>query len=410
MKRTLSRLNGLMNRRTLFIAAFAAHLVVAFAIYWGFQPVRGGDEDFYHSQAVEIASRIHAGNFTLAGIDLNSWYTPILGAWYAFGFPHPLWGGVLSALLAGLTALLLFAISRELGAGHRQAFWVGIAGAILYPSYLYLGSFTLRDTMIVPLVLSGFLLTLKFLRNPSPLFFRRPTSSGLAIRRPTGASLILALIFLNTVALFGVKSQIGMIFALALFTAALFLKGSARLGLAGAGLASFILIPIFFGWGVTGPGWLRGALDPETIAYRREAVYSYSPPLSTYFGVRPESAVIGIRFNPDQLLSVENISGYAYSFAAVALGPFPWQMREPAHWLALAETIPWYFVLYFAIRGIIRDFRGARKTAVLVVFALILISSIALISDNFGANARFRMPAFLALLTIAPLGFKRQAQ
>lgn len=363
----------------LFLATFTIHFGISLLFFLGVQPIRVGDEQFYHRNAAIIAERIRQGDLSFKddGVVLNSWYTILLGGWYALGGTHPLWGGALSALLAAAASLFLFSLLREFGGSARTALLSALFGANAYPSYLYFGSLTLRDTAIVPLVLAGFFVVMRFFAKPSWK--------------------LSALIFLNTVFLFGIKGEVALIFMLSLFLGAFLVRSDHRHVLAGAAFLMLIFIPLFFGWGIAGLEWAAHALKPERLVQHREAFYS----LRT-----PQSAAIGVRFDLAEGISARNVLGYAYSFLSAALGPFPWQMRRLAHWFALTEVIPWYVALGFIWRSLKANWEGDRKAMPFLFFALFLVAGIALVSDNLGADMRYRMPAFLALL--ATCTFKRR--
>ncbi len=368
------------NWRILIFVVFLVHFWVSTLIFFGIQPIWVGDDQFYHSNAIKIAREILRGNFSFDAndVELNSWYSILLGIWYFFGIPHPLWGGVLSAILSAVSAILLFALVQKLGGSNKFAFWTAFLGTIFYPSYVYFGSLTLRDTAIVPLVLGGFFLMIKFLQKPSLITF--------------------ILLFLNTTLLFGIKAEISMLFMLSLLISAPFLRFRSRLVLAGVALVMFIVIPIFFGRGIFGYKWISHVMQLERIIEHREKYYSYTT---------QTSAVINVRYDSEKIISSNNLFGYAYSAISAMLGPFPWQMRRSAHWLALLETIPWYFVLYFFWKGFLHSIKSDRIALPFVLFAILLFSGIALISDNLGADMRWRMPGFFALFIVASIGYQK---
>jgi len=78
------------------------------------------------------------------------------------------------------------------------------------------------------------------------------------------------------------------------------------------------------------------------------------------------SLVVKLEFD-NPLMFVVN---YLKSFVYVLLGPLPWQMKYPRHFLALFETIPWYFLLFFIIKGIVASVKSYRIAVPLIIFSL----------------------------------------
>lgn len=93
------------------------------------------------------------------------------------------------------------------------------------------------------------------------------------------------------------------------------------------------------------------------------------------------------------------------SFVFVILGPFPWQIQKYSQIFVLFEIIPWYFLLFFIIRGAVVSFRRNRTALPLLVFSIMLFGVLALFVPNFGITTRIRMPALIALCCLTPLGF-----
>jgi hypothetical protein len=113
---------------------------------------------------------------------------------------------------------------------------------------------------------------------------------------------------------------------------------------------------------------------------------------------------LGLKINFNN--PVDFIISYSTGFIYVLLGPFVWQLKYARHFLTLFEMIPWYFMLYFIINGIIKCIREKKYSSyILLVFAVVFLAALALFdSSNFGLFMRTRIAAFVALLCFLPFG------
>jgi len=73
-------------------------------------------------------------------------------------------GQLFGVWLAIISSVLTYFIVIEIGGSKKWAFLTGLIVAI-YPSYLFFGSLLLKDTLVIPLLLAGLLLTLKLIKN-----------------------------------------------------------------------------------------------------------------------------------------------------------------------------------------------------------------------------------------------------
>ena len=95
------------------------------------------------------------------------------------------------------------------------------------------------------------------------------------------------------------------------------------------------------------------------------------------------------------------------SFVFSLIGPYPWQLKKITHIFLLPEIIPWYFILFFIIKGIVENIKKEYKVMLpLLFFSILVIGSLCLFMTNFGITTRIRMPAVLALLCLFPFGLK----
>ena len=435
-----------MKSKTLylfFIIALLIHLgAVLFIYYANFQPFSGGGGDYinYNRQAQEIASRIHQGSFSLEGLSIGHYFPVIIGYVYALTLPEILIGQLFCVWLAALSALFVYLIILEIGGTKKWAFLIGLVASI-YPSYLFFGSLLLKDTLVVPLILAGLLLTLKLIKNFSWmnfLFFYIILGAAIHFRFYVGYALLFTFI------------------PCWLLLSRLNLKKKFINGIIIIILLGFL--PQFSGFGYYGFRTIKIFLNPKTIVFYRETAYGFSSSSKVKVakvqaqGVEvsePEiievedskTTVIKVYMNRILLKIFPNIEDTSKkasselsssrassikvkteigsppnflvnllaSFSHVLLGPFPWQMRYYRHLFALVETIPWYFLLFFVIKGSIVAIRRKRIALPLLVFSIMSLVVLALFITNFGIITRIRMPSFIALLCLIPLGFQKSS-
>ena len=369
----------------LFLAAFFIHLIaVLFIHYANFQPFSGGEGDYivYQQQAQEIAQRVRQGNFSLQGLSIGHYYPVIIGYIYAFTLPEMLIGQLFGVWLAALSVLLTYLIVLEIGGSKNWAFLIGLLVSI-YPSYLFYGSLLLKDSLVVPLALAGLFLTIKLIKKFSWrdfLIFYLILTTLIHLRFYIGYVLLFTFIFCWLI-----LSQLD-------------LKKRFFYGIIIVFLLGFS--PQISGYGYYGVYTIENFLNPQKITYYREVAYippaTQPPPPGT-----GSSIVIEIGFdNPLKFLG-----NFLKSFIYVLLGPLPWQMKYPRHFFALLETIPWYFLLFFVIKGAIRSFKRYKIAIPLTTFSLGVFSVLALFLSNFGIVTRIRIPAFISLLCLIPLSF-----
>jgi len=408
----------------LFLIALLIHFgVVLFIHYAHFQPFSGGSGDYinYNYQAQQISQRVHQGNFSLEGLPIGHYYPVVIGYIYAITMPEMLIGQLFSVWLAALSVFLVYLIILEIGGTKKWAFLIGLI-LCFYPSYLFFGSLLLKDTLVVPLVLAGLLLILKLIKN----FFWR--------------NFLIFYIILGIVIHFRFYVGYALLFTFIpcwLLLSKLNLKKKFISGIIVIILLGFL--PQFSGYGYYGFKTIKGYLNSNTITFYREAAYvslspsvveapeaqvpetqaSETPLLKTYI----EKIVLKIFPNIGKVSSgsgrgstiklkteidspLNFLVNCSKSFIYVLLGPFSWQIQNYKQLFVLLETIPWYFLLFFVIKGAFITLKRKRVALPLLVFSIISLGVLALFITNFGIITRIRMPSFIALLCLIPLGFK----
>ena len=88
------------------------------------------------------------------------------------------------------------------------------------------------------------------------------------------------------------------------------------------------------------------------------------------------------------------------------LAPFPWDISgSMIHNLATAESLVWYFLFYYAIKGIIRSLKDSRfDTMPVLIMIGVLSVAYALAITNMGAAYRFRAQVSVLFLVFTGYG------
>lgn len=423
---------GVKSKRLylLFLITFLIHLgATLFLHYTHFQPFGGGGGDYqnYHRIAVEISQRFWQGNFSLEGISfaypelyVSHYYPLIIGIIYTIIRPEMIIGLLFGVWLVILSVFLTYLIVVEIGGTEKGAFWTGLIVAI-YPSYLFYGSLLLKDTLVIPLVLFGILLCLKLIKNFSWknfLFFYIILTGLTHFRFYIGYALLFTFIFcwlvfgkvnpplLLSQKWWGTKKKI--IYAIIIILLLGFLPEiSANQGF--YGIDSF-----------------KASQNSQILAEYQEEIYN--PPVNSPFLLAQFFYKLGLIKGPLEIPSFPTGFGSSWtrqqigfgenpfkfladklkSFVYVLLGPFIWQLKYPRQLLALLETIPWYFLLFFVLKGIIKFFKSGPKLIVpLILFSFLVLLIMAVFFNNYGIVTRIRIPVFIALLCFLPFGFKK---
>lgn len=418
---------GIKNKKfyLLFIITLLIHLGAVLVIYYAnFQPFSGGGGDYigYHLQAQEIAQRLLRGNFSLKGSGIFHYYPVIIGYIYAFTLPEMIVGQLFGVWLAAISAVLAYLMVLEISGSERWAFYIGLIISV-YPSYLFYGSLLLKDVLVTPLALGALFLVIKLIKNLSWenfLIFYIVLASLIHFRFYIGYAVIFTFIFCW------------------LFLSQINLSKRIAYGIVMAFFLGFL--PQISGYGYFGISTFKTYLASEEVTFYRE--YAYTPaviastpqtptpstpcsetpssqtpssqtptpstpcletPLPT---VSPPSGTHSTIVTKTELNKpISFLKNYFKSFIFVLLGPFPWQLKYKIQILALFETIPWYILLFFIAWGVIKSIRNYRTIVPFLLFSLLILAVLALFTPNFGIITRIRIPSFIALLCLTPLGF-----
>ena len=418
----LSKL-GLRDKTLIWLLAITliVHLgAVLFIYYFDFQPFSGGSGGYKacHLIATNMAENFRSGNFSFQGVPyyeigdhVYCYYPLIIGVLYTITMPEMIIGQIFQVWLAILGVIFVYLTAKELGASRKWAFIIGLIAG-LYPSYLFYGSLLLKDGLVAVLSLAGLLFSLKMIKKFSWKNF--------------------VIFYIILAALFNFRFYIGYALFFTFIFSWFFLL---NLNLKKKIIYSIIIIPllgflpeILLGHGFLGINVFQSSFSEETISYYQQEAYRPPDhvypevPGSTSSSVSSTSSASSISLNiPEGYTSTwdrESVSfkenpykfiiDYLKYFSYILLGPFPWQLKKLTHYLVLLETIPWYILFLFIIKGIYQSIRNRNKFVLpIILFSLLVLGVITIFINNFGIITRIRIPAFIVLLCLIPLGYTK---
>ena len=404
----------------LFLIVILMHFgTVLFVHYAHFQPFSGGVGDYlkYQPQAVEIARRVHQWNFSLENVDVSGgptsetiylYHTIAIGYVYALTLPEMLIGQIFNAWVVALSIIFIYLIVRKIGGSKKWAFLIGLIVSV-YPSYLFYGSLLLKDCFVILFSLISLLFLLRLIESFTwkkfalfYLFLGLLTNSRFYISYAIIFTFIFCWFILSKVNLR--KRVFNGVVAIVLFG---------------------FLFQVFAGHGYYSINLFKHFLKPETITFYREVAFIPPSLLESSFEPSSESSPepssessLGPSLEPlpsgnDSTIVIKtefdkplkSVLNYLKSCIYSLLGPLPWHMKYARQLFALVETIPWYILLFFIVKGAIVSVKRNRIAIPLIVFSLGVFGMTALYFTNFGQVMRIRMPAFISLLCLIPVGF-----
>ena len=415
----------------LFLAAFAVHAIAVLIMYAANLQsfFSGGDDVIYNKTAIVISQQFLKGNFLLKGITVAS-TTSFFGIYFPALFPiliaiiytifpaNMITGALFNALLCAIISVVVYLIVVELGGSSNKAFITGFITA-LYPSLILNSALLLKDSLVILLCIASLLLTIKLIKKFSIWQF--------------------ILLYLFLIPIINIRFYLGyaimISFIICWFSFCKSIEFKKRIFYIIAIFIVFGFLPqISYGQGYWGAESFREYLNLKQITFYREIAYApitapvsflnkqtsclgsgtAKPVLAT---AKPapclpksnsvESSPTGSSSDLNIKINFKNpwsfIISYPKSFISVLLGPFPWQTKSLREVLALLETIPWYFLLYFIFKGIKAETKN-KNTLIfpLIAFSLIFLIVIALFDINYGNFMRVRMAAFISLLCLFP--------
>ena len=452
---------GLKDKRMfqLFLIVLFIHLAaVMFIFYADFQPLSGGSGDylFYQDIAEKVAQRVNQGNYSLEGIGMPHYYPAIIGIIYALTFPEMLIGQLFGAWLAAITVILVYLMILEIKGSKKWAFLIGLIVCI-YPSYLFFCSLLLKDTVVVPLVILCMLLFVKIIKNFSWKYF--------------------LIFYIALICLIHFRFYVGYAVLFSFVLCWILVLGLDFRKKIIYGIITIVFLgfsPYVLGYGYYGTETLDIYLNEETITVYREVVYAPTPvasvvekptaeeptaeeptaeeptaeeptvekptvekptvekptvekptaekptaekPTAEKPTVEKPTVGLGSSFLVETGFEspFKFVKNSIYSFIYSLLGPFPWQIKTKQQFFALFETIPWYFLFFFSITGIVRLVKENglikfvtkyRVIIPLLLFSIMSLAALSLYINNFGIITRIRIPSFIILLCLLPFNIK----
>jgi hypothetical protein len=404
-----------LNYRSLFLLlsiSLVIHLLaVLFIYYFDFQPFGGGSGGYNtcNTIAIELSKNFRSGNFSFEGVPYYEigehpyrYYSLLVGILYTVAMPEMLIGQIFQVWLSILAALFVYLIVLELSKSKIWAFLIGLISTI-YPSYLFYSSLLLKDGLVVVLVLASLLFILKIIKNFS-----------------WGKFIIFYLIL---AAIFNFRFYFAYALVFSFLFSWFFLL---KLNLKKKIIYSIIIIlllgflpDILLGHGFFGVGIIRETFNEENVTFYQQEAYRPSVQVETEDINSSENTNSSelpagfestwdreeVNFKSDFLKSLISYSKY---FSYILFGPFFWQLNKPLHFFVLLETIPWYIIFFFIVKGVYRSITNRNKFILpIIIFSLLLLAVITIIVNNYGIITRIRIPAFMALLCLMPLAFKK---
>jgi len=401
------------NLLILLLVALVIHLVaVLFIYYTDFKPIGigKGDSGSYHIMATRISNSFEQGNFSIDELIKGHYYPVVIGIIYTLTLPEMLVAQLFGVWLSVLTILFVYLIVIELGGSKKWAFLIGLI-ASFYPSFLFYGSLILKDTLVIPFTLLTILLTLKLIKSFSWrnfFFFLVALSIMFHFRFYLAYALLFAFLFswLLLARFSLVKKKI--IYSIIIIVILGFMP------------------EVLKGHGFYGIDIFKNSLNIERVTFYQEK--AYSPPATKLKSIKDlnlselsgDSSLTNTfpggwasTWNKEEVSSEENLPVFLINqlkyFGYILLGPLPWQMRYSHHLFALFEIIPWYILLFFIGKGIWESIKSRNKLIFpLILFSILTLGVMSLFFNNFGIITRIRIPVFMILMCLIPLGFKNR--
>ncbi|MCL6444679.1 MAG: hypothetical protein K6T83_14705 [Alicyclobacillus sp.] len=353
-------------------ALFVTHLWSVSSGMNGFYPLSSGADDrYYFQQASDFASGAYIDLSMMPNI-----YPIVLGWLYTLTVPSLFLGQSFNVIVGALTVVVGVAVAIELTTFSRYSLRdirhpVNVTGLLLslYPGHVFYSTQLLKDPMLDFLGLFSVYLAI--------LALRRKGNHGF-ILWGFWIMIVIAMYFWRGYTVYALLAAVACLWFLKLNV-----NRSAKIGFIIASFISMAVLPYVVGYGWFASeeiiGFLRRMAD-----FRRE-VYSIG------------GSAIGIVLDPHR--PAQFVAGWFYSFLTVWLGPFPWQIRSVVHLTALPEAIMMWILFPFVVRAIKQWRRNPSDPAhLLLFFSVILMSGIALFSDNVGANTRLRLLPWMTIM------------
>jgi hypothetical protein len=340
------------------VASFFAHAAVGIAIWYRFPSLVANDAAVYEAQA--LGTRVaNAG---------KEGFSVVLGGIYSAIGRAPVAGLILNALCMALLVVVVANTARRLG-NIQAGRYAAILAAVL-PPFLWWGSQLLREApMWILLALAAetaVAIAIDGLSWRRAVWLLALCLPMLTIRAPVAAVVAVSL-------------AVGLLFA-----------GAPRSGdhvrravmIVGAIVLSALLFPRFAA--------LQSLQEEDSASIVNSR--NYLATANTGFGEAAAPTTYGL------------VGQLPSTLPLVTFGPLPWQL--PSSGLpAVADTLSWWFVLYWAVRGFGPLYRRYGRAAwVLVGPASALIVVLALTLANFGIVIRMRAMVAVLLLPYAAIG------
>jgi hypothetical protein len=353
-------------------ASLAAHLVIGAVITQSRISIEffGGDARYYDTLANALAQHWNHAGLAPPLPAGKEGFIYVLGALYLVFGHFKVAGLIMNAALSAALVPLAFDTTRRL---------FGMEAA----------------RRVVPLVvlLPGFLIwTSQLLREAGILFFIALAANA-AVRLTARFSVVPLLALAAAIAgLLSFRGNVGYIVAIAVFAGIVVGRRGIVSGIGTGATALALLAVLVF---VVGVGYAGYRLSSDA---NLKQVNTARTELSTTAGS-------GFAPATDVSTPARALDYLPKGTIQFLLGPFPWQVNSSRQVLGFLEVLVLWALIPSFVRGLRSGWRIAgRRTAVLLLPALLLTVMLALLIGNFGTVTRERIQVVILLLPFVALG------
>ncbi len=359
-----------------------------------------GDHLFYFDSGKQISDLIRHGSYHWGDVYPHHWYPLFLGIVFTIFGKSIIFGTLINAFLASVSAVLFYRILRESSVSEKIAYYGSLIVLSGYASYMYHSSMLLKEAWIVALLLGIAYASIRL-------------ASGKGNRIILFGVILIMFILLRSLRFFiGFAAIIGVLTNWFVNAAMPFTQKCFR------GLAMILCVTaigiVLRGDKVIGSMTTLDALHFDFIQKTRHEFFTggstttniqiikkidTQPNLSQSENEKP-----GLSQSEDEKTATYkfSVSGFAMSFANSVFGPFPWQLSIGKYIPLLSDIIFIYLLMISSILGIVYMKRKQLRTiAPWLISAGIIILAVSIGTDNLGAVVRQRMPGFIIIGLIA---------
>lgn len=366
----------------IFLLAIALRMLFGLFVHaYSLQDFFGADAHTYHDngsgwvdvwvEGVEPSERLLFQNRPVSGAGWGMNY--LVASIYLITGKNLLAAQSFCAVFGAATAVLVFFCSRMIYNNLRVAKIAGYAVAI-FPSFIIWSGQLLKDGLVVFLLVSAMILTMRLREK-----FSYTTLGLLAL------------------SLFGVMSLRFYIFYMVIVA----VVGSFVVGLSKSNTSFifrlFLIVAIGFGLTYFGPGEQMsvqlttfGSLERiqqsrSDLSRRAESGFGEDLDVSTTGGV---------------------LTALPVGFSYLMLAPFPWQVENFRQAITIPEVIVWWMMIPFIIVGLLYTIKNKRRSALpILIFSFLITLAYSIFQGNVGTAYRQRTQVQVFLFIFIAVGW-----